>query len=297
MRSRALFSELIKHRNESNARLDGIQSELQNALQNEQAILYHLPRTDAAIATLQDCCHASAEGSERLESSLRLLQDHVLPLTPAVQDLRNIVLTFGDIGRSILAQRTAMFRQYQEKALKKELADFRRLFESSKIERRTLQSELHRMNAHLEHLSRAPAVNLRHETTEMSCFFFTYKDEQRASGPSSVHHRNMQREVTRLTLSIPSWFVKDQWIVSVAVATRGWQYSLRLYRVLPNEAKIFDSCLPGDVDAVKRQLANRQVSIYDQNENGHTLLHVCSSLQAARSVVDKSIGCGFRSPA
>ena len=114
------------------------------------------------------------------------------------------------------------------------------------------------------------------EVVEFKCFLFSYK-YQRIGPPLSQREemrRNQPQQVVWLNVLIPSWFVRDQWAMSVSRATRGWQYTFRLYRVLPDTADIFDQCMRGDLDRLRTTLLEEGTSIYDQSRAGHTLLHV-----------------------
>lgn len=52
--------------------------------------------------------------------------------------------------------------------------------------------------------------------------------------------------------------------------------SLTIYTILPSDAPIFLMCMDGNTEGVRALLYNERISPFVQDQNGSTLLHVCS---------------------
>ena len=55
------------------------------------------------------------------------------------------------------------------------------------------------------------------------------------------------------------WLFSQAWELSVQRASSGWQFSLRLQRILPAEHPVHSTCLFGDVVAMRRMISDAEV--------------------------------------
>lgn len=60
-----------------------------------------------------------------------------------------------------------------------------------------------------------------------------------------------------------------------ARSTAGWQYSLSIFRAVPENAPIFEFCRDGNLSAVRTLLATGNASPWDRDPTGRTPLWVC----------------------
>jgi hypothetical protein len=244
-------------------------------------------RIDGIGAAIRDLLHQN----RKIEQNVQWLKDGAETLPPALQKVQDQVTLIEDTNKRLLVEQSFYLRYHQERAIKNELATFQRLLVGADSDRMVVKGELRRLNARLDQLgvshnllARRESLVVEREITEFQCLLFKYKYERHGPRPSSRAQGTQpsltgerHQETTWLRVKIPSWFLESQWAISVVKATGGWQYSLRMYRVLPNDAAIFDLCIRGDIAAVKKKVVCGEVSIYDQNESGHTLLHVSFS--------------------
>ena len=279
---------LTHHRNDTAAQLHNIQQELQRVLQHEQIARQQLPMIEARINHMSTSVQDLLCQSQKVEQVVSVLKDNVNISQPSLQGVKDQIALINDTNTKLLAQQNSFLRNCHEQTIKKELVDFQQLLDGAGSDRAAVFGELRHLNSKLDQLGVSnDTLTMRgsmveeQETTEFQCLFFTYKYERhgpRLSLPKPRSRTSKSHfETTWLSVRIPSWFLQSQWAVSVAKATCGWQYSLRMYRVLPKDATIFDLCIRGDLMSVRMKVFNGEVSIYDQNEYGHTLLHVSFS--------------------
>lgn len=198
------------------------------------------------------------------------------------------ITSFSIHAERAIALQSSALQHLKDNTIKTELAAFQQLLSQSEDDKRLVLDELCKMNARIEKLGLDDNCHLsKHghshdtETIEVSFLWFKYRYER--SGPRALvptsHRRktsNLSRETVWLRVQLPSWFIGNQWVLQFAKATSGWQNPLRMYKVLQNDEEVFELCVQGNVEAVKKLIIGGKVSIYDQNEAGLTLLHVSS---------------------
>lgn len=263
--------------------LSDLHQELRLLHQSEQAALGRITSLSDRIDRMRDSMEDMTRWSRRIEQSMQVMQSHTATAIPGVQRTQAQVLSLTNRCDMMVSQQGSLTRAYEAQQIQLELSRFQDLLNSANLDQSIMYDELHRLNVRLNRLSEpqytrtyGSAATEESEVTEFKCFLFSYKYQRtRPPVPQGQEVRVKQRkEVVWLDVLIPSWFVRDQWAMSVARATRGWQYTLRLYRVLPDTADIFDQCMRGNLDGVRATLLERGASIYDQSRAGHTLLHV-----------------------
>jgi hypothetical protein len=83
-----------------------------------------------------------------------------------------------------------------------------------------------------------------------------------------------QREEVNLKYRLPDWLAYQAWEVAAYRDRSAWRLNLQTYRVLPDDAPIFDSIKAGDLQRVRHLLSTRAAHVNDKNESGRTPLHV-----------------------
>lgn len=58
---------------------------------------------------------------------------------------------------------------------------------------------------------------------------------------------------------------------------QGWKYTLNSFRLVPDDALIFEFCKRGNLDGIQSLLARGQASVKDIDSQGYTALHVTYS--------------------
>jgi len=260
-----------------------LHQELRLLQQSEQAALGRITSLTDRIDRLRDSMEDMTRWSRRIEQSMQVVQSHTATAIPSVQRSQAQVLSLTNKCGTMISQQGSLTRAYEAQQIQLELSRFQDLLNSANLDQSIMYDELHRLNVRLDRLNEpqytrafGSAATEESEVVDFKCFLFSYK-HQRIGPPLSQREgmqRNQQNQVVWLNVLIPNWFVRDQWAMSVSRATRGWQYTFRLYRVLPDTADIFDQCMRGDLDGVRATLLERGSSIYDQIRAGHTPLHV-----------------------
>ena len=67
--------------------------------------------------------------------------------------------------------------------------------------------------------------------------------------------------------------------VSLASSSiRGWKYKLKTFRLVPDDAAIFELCRQGNLPAIRSLLSQGHAAVRDTDSQGHAPLHVISRL-------------------
>ena len=153
------------------------------------------------------------------------------------------------------------------------------LFQRQSLDPNTIQAQIQRL---------ADAAQIKHNITrtveeidrmEVNLIFFRYTRERRRTVTALASDRagpTATRETLYAVVRLPSWFLQQQWAVAVLRATTGWQYNLRIIRVLPYDANIFELCDEGNIERIGQLIESGEASIYDQMADGFTLLHAAA---------------------
>lgn len=260
-----------------------LHQELRLLQQSEQAALGRITSLSDRVDRVRDSMEDMTRWSRRIEQSMQIVQSHTANAIPSVQRTQAQLVSLTNRCDAMISRQGSLTRAYEAQQIQLELSRFQDLLNSANLDQSIMYDELHRLVVRLNRLSEphytrayGSAATEESEVVEFKCFLFSYK-YQRIGPPLSQREemrRNQPKQVVWLNVLIPSWFVRDQWAMSVSRATRGWQYTFRLYRVLPDTADIFDQCMRGDLDRLRTTLLEEGTSIYDQSRAGHTLLHV-----------------------
>lgn len=273
---------------------------MQKNLQTGQLVQGWLPTIDDRIKQLKVSVEDLLRRSRQVEQTVQALQSTTVPSLTAAEEIQTRLRDLNDAQGKTISLQNSLLQKYEGEAIQHGLKRFQQYLDSGENDRKAVLSELQRLNDHLGQTSVLGGDFSRNhlerdkQTTDFHCMFFSYRSERistrsisRRDDMAVQHH---ERDTIWLSVHIPSWFLKNQWALSVAKATRGWHYSLRMYRVLSNDADIFNYCMNGDLEKVKKMVLGGEVSIYDQNESGLTLLHVSlfSTLQGHNILTDCS---------
>jgi hypothetical protein len=276
---------LTRHRQDIDHQFVDLHQELQLLLQSEQATLSRITSLDDRIDRMRDTMDDMTRWSRRIEKTMHIVQSHMVTITPGVQRTQDQVSSLTQKCDMMITQQGSLTRRYEAQAVQRELSRFQDLLDGANVDQSIMCDELRRLNTRLDQLSEpfytrtsSGADIGESESTEFRCLLFSYKYQRtRLAVPQRKEPKIAHpEEAVWLDVHIPSWFVRDQWAVSVTRATRGWQYTFRMYRILPNTATIFSLCMKGDLDGVRASLLQSGTSIYDQSVSGHNLLHVSS---------------------
>lgn len=70
-------------------------------------------------------------------------------------------------------------------------------------------------------------------------------------------------------------------LTSSSISIRGWKHTLSSFRVVPDDALIFDLCRQGNLGAVQLLLSRGEASVKDTNSDGRQPLHVSWNFRIA----------------
>ena len=79
-----------------------------------------------------------------------------------------------------------------------------------------------------------------------------------------------------IRLNWPTWLLSQAWELDIRRAARGWDFSIRSYRIVPFDADIFLAIEQQDLDKVRQLLSNGEASKWDRSPHGLTVLHVAA---------------------
>ena len=224
----------------------------------------------------------------KLDTSLQDVKDAIARLPVHMSAFSRRLLEVEELGHAMLTQQDILRQRLESGVLVTKLEAVQRSLLDSQSSTNAIKRQLDPLNATPSAASLSLPASEEYQKIEVQFALFKYTYERKglstATGerhqPTSAAHG----EIARFRVKLPLWFIKEQWAVSILKATAGWQYSLRLYRVMHNDTEIFELCMAGNVEAVRARILAGDVSIYDQNEQGHTLLHVAAfAHQAALS--------------
>lgn len=99
---------------------------------------------------------------------------------------------------------------------------------------------------------------------------------QQVGLPSSTTRvsKGQRRSTKQFIIRLPSWLTRRTWELSVAQFPNGWVTGLRTFNLVPNDSPLFMACSEGRSDLIKEILISNRGSVYDQDEEGLTPLHV-----------------------
>lgn len=97
-----------------------------------------------------------------------------------------------------------------------------------------------------------------------------WRNTRRRSKPSK------QMSVVSFTLTLPSWLAHRSLKVDVYRVAQSWTLSLRPYREVSRDSFIWQAIECGDFDRMRDLIESGQATIFDRDDYGTTLLHVCA---------------------
>ncbi len=62
--------------------------------------------------------------------------------------------------------------------------------------------------------------------------------------------------------------------ITFQASIQGWQHALETFRAVPYDSEMFRLCSVGDILGVKKLLSSGRASVWDQDPDGWTPLHV-----------------------
>jgi hypothetical protein len=81
--------------------------------------------------------------------------------------------------------------------------------------------------------------------------------------------------VLSLSLVLPQWLAQYSLQISVCRAAQGWSLNLKPYRTVAHNPELLDIIAHGDnFDEFRSLFDSGQVTVFDRNEHGWTVLHV-----------------------
>lgn len=283
-------------REDTSSQLDASRQDMLAELRTQLSTLHHLPRVDDQITHLGTIIQDATARANQMEQAIQSVQLAVQNVPQDLESLRHEIDASSQRARVFADDQRTLMRQYEDNAVEREMQLFQRLVETGTNDRTIVATELAAINSRLVHLNdnhygkrlsagyhqgQAYPAPLISETTEIQCLFFKYSYQRQVPRASALVDTGRQRrdiqDTPWLRLVIPSWFLSSRWAFVVTKAVSGWQYSLRMHRILPNDAEVFKMCEQGDVEGLRSSITRREISIYDQNESGHTLLHISAA--------------------
>lgn len=81
--------------------------------------------------------------------------------------------------------------------------------------------------------------------------------------------------VMSFTMMLPLWLAQRSLQIDVYRTAQSWTLSLRPYRTVSYDADIWKSIQQGDFDRMRYLIESGQATVFDRDNYGWTLLHVC----------------------
>lgn len=94
----------------------------------------------------------------------------------------------------------------------------------------------------------------------------------------NIGKRSRSPRVTSIlsfSLKLPSWLMQHSLKISLCRAAQNWTLNLRPYRTIPCDADIWDAIARNDFDRTRNLIESGQATVFDRDDGGYTLLHVC----------------------
>jgi hypothetical protein len=257
------------------------------------------------MAQLGGFIQSLVERNRRIEQTVCVLQSNLHSANVDLNDIQEQLTRFNHTAENAITRQSSTLQKLQDGFIKNELASFQQLLVRADSDRAMVFEQLKKMNARIEQLDSSDHSSATEqsnhadvESIEVEFLWFKYRYVRSGANASArrTHRRRRKtdsREVVWLKVNLPSWFIGQQWALRVAKATSGWQYSLRMYKVLRNDEAVFEYCMRGNTEALKELITQGKVSIYDQNESGLTLLHASLHRAMRPWVLLTQVGCCF----
>lgn len=99
-------------------------------------------------------------------------------------------------------------------------------------------------------------------------------DDKDWAGIRKKHKPPKWISVISFTLTVPLWLSQRSLQIDVRRTAQNWTLSLRPYRTISDKADIWKAIESADFDKMRNLIESGQATVFDRDENGHTLLHV-----------------------
>jgi hypothetical protein len=88
------------------------------------------------------------------------------------------------------------------------------------------------------------------------------------------HRRGQSYQRLQAWYIFPEWFSRKVWDVGGYRSLSDWSVNIRTYRIIPDDAPIFQAIRDADIVRVQNLLASKEALVTDRDGWGTTLLHV-----------------------
>lgn len=139
-----------------------------------------------------------------------------------------------------------------------------------------IQRDIHTSNRQLEHLvsqrSEASHLTSTISTKRMkvgfSSILFSFSVEfssEQEERQTKSHAAASTVETSVCKISLPNWFVQDQYNLAIARSKNGWLFRPSVYRTVDYDSPFFEACRDGDLETMKTLLATKQAYLGDRS--------------------------------
>jgi hypothetical protein len=138
-----------------------------------------------------------------------------------------------------------------------------------------IQRDIHASNRHLESLvSRHsgkihinPASNTKRVKVGFQSMLFSFSVEfssEHGSQPTEIKTVVNAPKKKVCTIGLPTWFVQDQYNLTLARSKNGWLYHPSVYRIVDFDSPFFEACRDGNLEQMKMLLTTKQAFLGDR---------------------------------
>lgn len=127
------------------------------------------------------------------------------------------------------------------------------------------------------------------ESTKPGLSTGTQNVNSKKQGPRAAR----KQRIAHFRAALPYWIMSTVWEINLYKSAEGWDQSIKIYNVVPDDSPIFTAIEQGDLPEVQRLLISHEASIYDRDPEGDTLLHVSHLVSM---LISASLTCHRRRP-
>ena len=242
------------------------------SLDNTAKMLIRLGEDEATM-------NSSTANADIFSSSLELYRNAVARIAALAMDLHTQTKQHRRWGavKTVLKRRNIQSLLGKLQSGRAELHFAHSLLESARLRRRheTLQeilSEQRDGQMLLIEYTRLVAINQA-----------TYEAARRGSPAAPFGPQNASKDKngksTRpvrpaVRIKLPIWLCQYAMDISIAKAAGNWTLALKTYKILAPDSEAWRFCELGDLTSIRTMLDDRQLSIHDRFEEGHSLFSV-----------------------
>jgi hypothetical protein len=148
------------------------------------------------------------------------------------------------------------------------------------MEHRALQKQRHELQRQWAELQQRELSYLKACVSQSSNAESTEEKSESGSLDQTIARVKQAQTEQRsfiATFSVPRWLFMTNWALEIsgAKAPCGWNYYIRSYSIVPDNAIVMKYARQGDVPQIRRLLTEGKASLSDRNQYRESILDVC----------------------